>query len=78
MPKYNVTLVTPATTVVTVDVPLGASPEAIVQAALEADTPGLCHQCTGGLNGAPELILGDEWAIPDGGSVSDYISEIEG
>lgn len=64
MPKYNVTLVTSASTTVTVE---ADSPEQAREAAQEADLPTLCHQCTGGYrSGSPELVLGDDWDVPHG------------
>lgn len=72
MPKYNVTLTTSANTTVTVE---ADSPEAAYDAALLVDDlPTLCHQCTGGYRGAPELILGDDWDLPDG-EQSNFITE---
>ncbi len=62
MPKYYVTMTTSASTTVQVE---ADNPEAAREAALEADTPTLCHQCTGGYRGAPELVLGDDWDVPE-------------
>lgn len=74
MAKYVVTLVTSASAAVEVE---ADSPEAALAAAREADMPSLCHQCSGGRD-RPELILGDEWGIPEGEPASDFITEIEG
>lgn len=73
MARYRVTLVTSASTAVDVEVPDGATPEDIVAAAKEQDTPSLCHQCAGGARGGPELELGDDWDVPDYQTVENFI-----
>jgi hypothetical protein len=77
MPKYDVVLVTSASTVVTVE---ADSIEEAREAALggDVDMPSLCHQCAGGGRGnSPELILGDEWDVPTDFPLSTYITEAD-
>lgn len=59
MPKFNVTLTGYANTGHTVT---ANSPAEAAEKALE-DIPTLCHQCTGGHFGKPELELGDEFEV---------------
>ena len=59
MAKYTVPLTGWANIVVDVEVPDDATPEDIVNAAMEAASPSLCHQCGGIRNDS--LEIGDEW-----------------
>lgn len=59
MVKYRVPMTGWANITVDVEVPDDATPEEIVEAARDAASPSLCHQCAG--SGNDYLEIGDEW-----------------
>lgn len=66
MAKYRVPMTGWANITVDVEVPDDATREEIVEAARDAASPSLCHQCAGSGNDALEIC--DEWepVVPSG------------
>jgi hypothetical protein len=59
MARYTVPLTSWANIAVDVEVSDDATPEDIVNAAIEAASPSLCHQCNSSRNDS--LEIGDDW-----------------
>ncbi|MFJ8538106.1 hypothetical protein [Streptomyces sp. NPDC093591] len=59
--KYRALLLQTASCVVEFEAPEDATPEHLEAAALEADTPTLCHQCAG--SGNQSLNIEGEWSL---------------
>lgn len=59
--KYRAILTQTASCVVEFDAPADATPAQLEEAAYEADTPSLCHQCAG--SGNASLNIDGEWDL---------------
>lgn len=59
--KYQAILLQTASCVIKFEAAEGATPEQLEEAALEADTPSLCHQCAGQRN--QSLNIEGEWNL---------------
>ncbi|MEH0574377.1 hypothetical protein QBA54_07735 [Streptomyces sp. B21-108] len=59
--KYRATLIQTASCVVEFEAPEDATPEQLEAAALEAETPTLCHQCSDSRN--QSLNIDGEWDL---------------
>ncbi len=72
MTTYNVSLRTWASTTITVD---AESPQAAIDAALNAEMPWICAKCAGMGSDDRNLELGDEWepAVPEGTPETDAV-----
>lgn len=67
MPKYWAMLENTVSTVVTVELPEGASEKEVLNAAMEGDLPSLCHQCVGGERYSQNMEFSGEWhPVADG------------
>jgi hypothetical protein len=70
--KYRAVLIQTASCVVEFEAPEDATPEQLEAAALEADTPSLCHQCASSdrnqslnIDGEWDLLRDDETGKPE-------------
>lgn len=61
MRSYRAILLQTTSCVVEFEAPENATPEELVVAAEESDTPSLCHQCADSRN--QSLDIGGEWSV---------------